>query len=75
VRLRYGPGLTVSWTGSVTIPAPPAGRIVHTGPGAYSVIPPNTIPAWAIALIVIGALALLAMAALLLRTRRRSRFP
>jgi LPXTG-motif cell wall-anchored protein len=48
---------------------------VHTGPGAYSVIPPNTIPAWAIALIVIGALALLAMAALLLRTRRRSRFP
>jgi hypothetical protein len=75
VRLRYGPGLTASWTGSVTIPAPPAGRIVHTGPGAYSVIPPNTIPAWAIALIVIGALALLAMAASLLRTRRRSRFP
>ena len=75
VRLRYGPGLTVSWTGSVTIPAPPAGRIVHTGPGAYSVIPPDTIPAWAIALIVIGALALLTMAVLLLRTRRRSRFP
>ena len=53
----------------------PAARIVHTGPGAYSVIPPDTIPAWAIALIVIGALALLTMAVLLLRTRRRSRFP
>lgn len=73
VRLRYGPGLTVSWTGSVTIPAPPGVRIVHTGPGAYTVIPPNTIPAWAIALIVIGALALLTMAVLLRRMRRRTK--
>ena len=73
VRLRYGVGLTVSWAGSVTVPAPPAGHIVHTGPGAYSVIPPATIPAWAIALIVIGALALVTMAVLLLRMHRRSK--
>jgi hypothetical protein len=73
VRLRYGVGRTVSWAGSVTVPAPPAGRIVHTGPGAYSVIPPSTIPAWAIALIVIGVLALVTMALVLLRVHRRSK--
>jgi hypothetical protein len=73
VRLRYGVGLTVSWTGSVTIPAPPAGHIVHTGPGAYTVIPPNTIPPWAIALIVIGGLALVVMALLLVRMHRRTK--
>jgi hypothetical protein len=73
VRLRYGAGLAASWAGQVTVPAPPAARVVHTGPGAYSVIPPATIPAWAIALIVIGALILAAMAVLLARTRRRGR--
>jgi hypothetical protein len=73
VRLRYGVGRTVSWSGPVTVPAPPGGRIVHTGPGAYSVIPPSTVPAWAIALIVIGALILLTMAVLLVRMHRRSK--
>ena len=73
VRLRYGVGLTVSWTGSVTVPGPPAGRIVRTGPGTYAVIPPATIPAWAIALIVIGALALITMAVLLVRMHGRGK--
>jgi hypothetical protein len=73
VRLRYGAGLTVSWAGQVTIPAPPAGHTVHTGPGAYSVVPPNTIPPWAILLIVIGGLALVLMAMLLVRAHRRGK--
>jgi hypothetical protein len=73
VRLRYGVGLTVSWAGSITVPAPPASHIVHTGPGAYSVVPPNTIPPWAILLIVVGGLALVGMALLLLRMHRRGK--
>jgi hypothetical protein len=73
VRIRYGHGLVVSWAGMVTVPAPPRTRIIHTGPGAYAVIPTSTIPAWAIALIVIGVLVLAALVLLLLRMRRRSR--
>ena len=74
VRLRYGRGLTVSWAGPVALPAPPRARIVHTGPGAYSVVPTPGIPPWAIALIIIGALTLAALAVLLLRAgRSRSR--
>ena len=73
VRLHYGNGLTASWAGRVTVPASPRTRIVHTGPGAYSVVPANGIPAWAIALLIVGVLVLAAMAAVLLRLRRRSR--
>jgi hypothetical protein len=71
VRLGYGNGLTV-WAGLVAVPGPPRARIVHTAPGAYSVIPPATIPPWAITLLVIGVLVLAALAVLLLRIRRRS---
>jgi Bacterial protein of unknown function (DUF916) len=75
VWLAYGNGLIARWAGLVTVPAPPSARVVHTGPGAYSVLPDNGIPAWAIALIVIGALALaaLALALVLLRLRRPGR--
>jgi hypothetical protein len=75
VRLDYGNGLIASWAGSVTVPAPPRARIVHTGPGAYSLVPENGIPTWTIALIVVGGLVLVvlvALAALLLRQRRHS---
>jgi hypothetical protein len=75
VWLGYGNGLIARWAGLVTVPAPPRTRIIHTGPGAYSVVPDAGIPVWAIALLVIGVLLLLlaAMAAVLLRQRRRSR--
>ena len=74
VRLGYGNGLIVRWAGLVSVPAPPPERIVHTGPGAYSVVPDAGIPAWAVALLVVGVLVLAAMAAvLLLRLRRRRR--
>jgi len=78
VWLRYGNGLIARWAGSVTVPVPPRTRIVHTGPGAYSVIPVGGIPAWAIALLVIGVLVLAAVLVLVLlrlrlRLRRHSR--
>ena len=72
VRLGYGQGLVVSWAGSVTVPVPPPARILHTGPGAYSVIPEGGIPSWAIALLAVGGLVLAAAVAVLLRMRRRS---
>jgi WxL Interacting Protein, peptidoglycan binding domain len=73
VRLRYGNSLTASWAGQVTVPAPPSAKVVHTGPGAYSVVPAAGTPAWAVALLVIGALVLAALSAVLLRLHRRSR--
>ena len=72
VRLDYGTGLTASWSGPVTVPDPPPSRIVHTGPGAYSVIPAAGTPWWATALIIIGML-LVAAAAVLLLIRMRER--
>ena len=69
VRLRYGRGLAAAWAGPVTVPAPPHGRVIHVGPGTYAVVPASTIPPWAIALLVIGALILAAAAVLLIRTR------
>jgi hypothetical protein len=73
VWLGYGNGLIARWAGLVTVPAPPRVRIIHTGPGAYSVVPSSGIPTWAVALLVLGVLVLAAMAAVLLRLRRRTR--
>jgi LPXTG-motif cell wall-anchored protein len=70
VRIRYGNGLIARWAGSVTIPSPPRVRVIHTGPGAYSVVPVGGVPTWAVALLVLGLLILAAAAALLLRRRR-----
>jgi len=77
VRLGYGNGnrLIATWSGLVTVPAPPRTRIIHTGPGAYSIVPAAAgIPVWAIALLVIGVLLLLlAAVAVVLRWRHRRR--
>ena len=73
VRLGYGRGLVVSWAGLVTVPVPPRARIIHTGPGAYSVIPAGGIPSWTIALLVVGGLVLAVMTVLLIQMRRRGR--
>jgi hypothetical protein len=71
VLLGYGHGLTVRWAGTVTVPVPPATRIYHTGAGAYSVVPAgSSVPPWAIALMIIGVLALAVMVVLLRRLRR-----
>jgi hypothetical protein len=74
VRLAYGNGQIASWAGLVSVPVPPKARVLHTGLGAYAVIPAAGTPAWAVALIIIAALALGAMIVLLrvhvLRRRR-----
>jgi hypothetical protein len=72
VRLAYGNGQTASWAGLVRVPVPPKGRLIHTGPGAYAVIPAASTPTWAIALIIVGVLVLAAVIVLLwLQVRRR----
>ena len=74
VRLRYGRGLTVSWAGLVALPAAVRARIVHTGPGAYSVVPVGSgfLP-WLIALLTVTVLFLAALAIVLRRQRQRRR--
>jgi hypothetical protein len=73
IRVRYGKGQVVSWTGLVAIPGSLRGRVVQTGKGAYTLIPPqNGIPRWGIALIIIGLLLLAAVSVLLYRQRRPS---
>lgn len=74
VRLVYGSGRVAIWTGQVSVPAPPRTRIIHTGSGTYAVIPAASgIPTWAIALIIVGVLLLIAVAVLLLRLHRQRR--
>jgi hypothetical protein len=70
IRISYGKSQTASWTGTVTIPAPPPTRIVRTGKGAYSEFPQGGTPGWAIALIILGALLLAGVAILLYRAYR-----
>jgi len=70
VRIRYGQYHVVSWSGPVTIPGAPAGRYIHTGNGAYSLVSSNGIPAWGTALIIIGLLILAGICFLLYRQQR-----
>ena len=74
VRIHYGQGQTVRWSGTVALPKTTIARVVHTGPGAYAVIPKSGIPGWAIALIVVGGVAIAGVAVLLIRGRRVGRF-
>jgi hypothetical protein len=71
VSIGYSTGLTARWSGAVTVPAASTRRVVHTGPGAYSVIPVGGIPVWATALIVLGVLLLAATVVLIVRMRER----
>ena len=74
VQIHYGHGQTVRWSGMVALPQTNIARIVHAGPGAYAVIPRPGIPGWVIALIVVGGVAIAAVAVLLIRSRRVGRF-
>lgn len=73
VRLTYGRGQVASWNGPVTIPGGVRAHEVSVGPGDYAVLPDGGIPAWAIALMVLGALLLAGMTVLMLRMRRVAR--
>jgi hypothetical protein len=76
VRLRDDAGHAVGWSGTVDAAAPAQVRTIHTGDGAYSTVPANpgnTVPAWAIALMVIGVLILAALVRILVLYQRRLR--
>jgi hypothetical protein len=72
VTIHYGKAQTVTWTGRVTLSSTAKELTAYTGPGAYSVLPSQGTPAWAMALIALGALVLAVGVVLLNRTRRRT---
>ena len=73
--LRDDTGHAVTWSGTVGAIAPTPVKTIHTGPGAYSTLPDNGVPSWAIALMVLGGLILAALVALLVLYRRANRRP
>jgi hypothetical protein len=72
-RLHDGAASPVTWTGTVAPATDPPPLTVHTGDGAYSTVPRNPVPLWAVVLMVLGALILAALLAVLVRQRRLSR--
>ena len=72
VSLGYARGHIAAWSGLVTVPDASTSRIVHTGLGAYSVVPASGTPWWATTLIVIAVLLAGAVAVLLLRARHKA---
>ena len=72
-RLRDDAGHAVTWSGTVDTAAPPATTTIHTGDGTYATVPDPSapsVPAWAIALMVLGALILAALVRVLVVYRR-----
>jgi hypothetical protein len=76
IALRDSAGGRVRWTGTVPVPPRVLTRIYHPAKGVYVALPESTTPAWAIALMVLGALVLGGLAVLLgARYRRAGRRP
>ncbi len=73
VRLHDDAGHGVEWSGTVGVATPARVRTIHTGAGAYSTVPGNPVPWWAVALLVIGVLILAALARVLMLYRRSVR--
>jgi hypothetical protein len=72
VRLRDD-ARPVAWSGTVSVPPRTATRTYHIARGVYVSLPEGTVPPWAVALLVIGALILAILLALLaLHLRHRS---
>jgi hypothetical protein len=70
IHIHYGNHQLLSWYGPVTVPGGPTGRVVRTGNGAYALISSSGIPAWGVALIIIGLLILTGISIILYRQRR-----
>jgi hypothetical protein len=68
VRLRDGARL-VAWSGTVRLPPRTATRARHLARDVYVPLPDGTVPPWAVALLVIGALILATLLVLLARNR------
>ncbi len=73
VRLRDGAGPPVVWSGLVQLRSPPRQKIIHTGNGAYTALPEQSVPFWAILLMALGTLILAALLALIVLNRRQRR--
>jgi WxL Interacting Protein, peptidoglycan binding domain len=73
VRLRDDVGHLVTWSGVVRLRAAALTRTVETANGVFTSVPQNTVPPWAIALMVLGALVVALLLAVLLRSRRAKR--
>jgi hypothetical protein len=73
VRLRDDAGHLVTWSGVVRLPAATLIRTVETANGVYASVPQNTVPPWAIALMILGALVVALLIAVLVRSRRARR--
>jgi hypothetical protein len=70
VRLQHGTGPPVTWSGIVNVPGQVLTRTFHPAQGVYTSVPADTIPPWAVALIVIGTLILVSLVTLLVLHRR-----
>ncbi len=75
VRLRDPAGDRFTWSGQVRVPSRVRTRMVHVARGVYAALPQNTVPPWAIALMIIGALILATMLAQILLRRQRAGQP
>jgi hypothetical protein len=75
VSLRDDADHAVTWSGFVDAIAPARTKTIHTGPGAYATLPADSVPAWAIALMVLGGLILAALVGVLVLYRRADRRP
>jgi WxL Interacting Protein, peptidoglycan binding domain len=73
VRLRDDVGHLVTWSGVVRLRAAVLTRTVETANGVYTAVSQNTVPPWAIVLMVLGALVAALLTAVLLRSRRARR--
>jgi hypothetical protein len=73
VSLRDDAGHAVAWSGTIDTIAPTPAVTIHTGPGAYATLPAHSVPAWAIALMVLGGLILAALVGVLVLYRRAVR--
>jgi hypothetical protein len=73
--LRDDAGHPVAWSGTIDTIAPTPAVTIHTGSGAYSTLPVNAVPGWAIALMVLGGLILAALVGILVLYRRANRRP
>jgi LPXTG-motif cell wall-anchored protein len=60
----------VTWSGSVNLPARVVTRTYHPSKGVYVSVPQTGTPGWAILLMVLGGLILLALLAVLILRRR-----
>lgn len=75
IQLHGSTGLRAAWSGVVNVRPMVATRTYHSAKSVYVSLPENTVPPWAVALMVIGALILASLLALLLQNRKRTARP